>query len=179
MVLIENYRRNPKNNEWQSLANCELCNEDRVTNKYSLLSGHGIKYCNSCSKKIYFNDCLKEKIREIETYNNIKNRKSPSHVKQSVDWECEKGHVFKTSVSNFIKNRYGCLVCNGKAPKDLIEYQKLATIKNCKFIGPIPLKIQHKTFWECSCGSITTNSYAIIARLKERLKSIMANQKLF
>ena len=67
MVLIENYRRNPKNNEWQSLVKCELCDEDRVANKYSLLSGCGVKYCNPCSKKIYFSDCLKEKIREIET----------------------------------------------------------------------------------------------------------------
>lgn len=119
----------------------------------------------------YFQDLLKSKIESIQQKHNIEIVSDyPTFVRHSVYWKCKNGHQFKTSVMGLCKSDKGCIVCSGKSSKNKIDYENLAKIKHCKFIGDVPRKIQYKTLWECSCGNIKMATYNVVSRLKNNFQ---------
>jgi len=166
MILIENYSRNKKN-EWQSLVICECCQIKRVIWKYAK---SGQKYCYKCGRKEHYGEQIKIKVKQIEEKHNVKLlSRIPQETYEKVKWRCYKGHLFETSIKNWLDNK-GCLVCNGKISKTIDDYKEIAIDTQCEFIGPVPLKTQLPTWWKCLCGNKKYCSYGDLKALKHRLK---------
>lgn len=166
MILIENYSKNQKN-EWQSLVQCEYCGIQRVIRKYSR---SGQKYCFECGRKIHYDIQIKIKINQIKEKHNVKLLSDiPKETWEKVKWQCQKGHLFETSIKNWLDNK-GCLVCNGKINKTINDYKEIAIDRQCEFIGPFPLKTRFPTWWKCQCGNNKYCSYGDLKALKNRLK---------
>jgi len=73
-----------------------------------------------------------------------------------LEWQCSKGHIWKTTPGNIVQNCW-CPICgyetvSEKQKNDIEEYRKIALEKGGKLLSEKYINSRTKLLWECSKG---------------------------
>lgn len=77
---------------------------------------------------------------------------SYARMDKHLEWQCSKGHTWKAIPSNVLDNGSWCPYCVGKAPKTLVDMQKLAATKGGVCLSGTFVNVHAHLEWECSKG---------------------------
>ncbi len=80
-------------------------------------------------------------------------------------FQCEKGHIWNTTFSSIVNDRYWCSVCNINRQKNNIDnITKIIQSKNGKLLTKEYKNNKHKLKIQCSNGHIWDSSYSVIKK---------------
>jgi len=68
-----------------------------------------------------------------------------------LQWQCKKGHIWKTTPHNIIKGRW-CAKCAGTAKLTIEQMQEIAKIRGGKCLSEKYINGKTKLLWQCSEG---------------------------
>jgi hypothetical protein len=77
-------------------------------------------------------------------------------------WQCAHDHKWAASYHSLDTGETGCPYCAGSMPKKPTDYQKLASERGFRWIGPEVTNVMQKTFWECPNGHKWNSTYSMI-----------------
>lgn len=132
---------------------------------------HHIKYgrwCPVCAQKNRAEKRKSHTIQEMKTFAIDKGGRCLSpifiNVKQSILWECAKGHQWMANADNIINGGKWCPVCAGNQAKTLEEMQILASERGGKCLSNTYEGVNKKLVWECREGHRWETVPAVIFR---------------
>lgn len=91
-------------------------------------------------------------------------------------FECEKGHIFETSIRSLLHGKSWCPICNGGIRKNIDFLHELAQKLNITCLSTKYISSKSKYTWECSNGHIWDASIdSIQLAIKSRNKNGISN----
>jgi hypothetical protein len=104
--------------------------------------------------------CPKPSTKTIEDYHRIRGKggahwigtELPRNVTYHTEWQCNQGHVWRTSYKAIVLQGSGCQICYGPDVKTPGDYHQLALSRDFHWIGPEVSNTRTPTGWECKYG---------------------------